>query len=296
MENQEEIRIISDASEHEISKQIFNISKAQYFTVFPVGFRAAGKTMFMSSIFRFADRHATKPFKVTPEPRYPFNNGFKQRDQMITNFDTQVLMGRTSDGSLDLFGMSLEPNHPKLDAINLNFVDVSGEDISKIKVAQDARLTPKLKAVFQALELDSSNVVFLLITPFESNEIHADIDEDTLQTNFVNFLKTDYPNLYKSSKLFVMVTKWDQNKDANYTVEKFIKDERPGLYSAIQGTNTIYGAYSIGKVLETTEGSITTASLVERNDEYPWRFWNKLYEIYTGKGLIYKTWWQRLFS
>ena len=296
MDQNDEIRILNDASEHDISQEIFKICKEDYLTVFPVGFRAAGKTMFMSSIFRFSDRHATKPFNVTPVPNYPFNGGFKQRDTMVTNFETGVLMGRNPDGTLDLFGMTLKPNHPKLDQIKLNFIDVSGEDISKIKTSEDAQLTVKLKAVFNALELDSSPVVFLLITPFVTNEVNGDVDEDTLQANFVNFLKTDYPELYRKGRLFVMVSKWDQNRDAQYSVERFIKEKRPALYSLVQGTNTVYGAYSIGKVLETREGDITKATLVEPNDEYPWRFWDKLYQTYTGQGLIYKSWWQRLFS
>jgi len=296
MGEDEEIRIFSDASEHDISKEIFKICSEDYFTIIPVGFRAAGKTMLMSSIFRYADRHATKPFKVTPHRHYPFNSGFKMRDMMIANFDTGTLMGRTSDGTLDLFGMSLEPNHSKLDPIKFNFIDVSGEDISKIKVSQDAQLTKKLKAVFTALELDSSPSVFLLITPFNTNEANGDLDEDTLQSNFINYLKTDYPTLYNSSRIFVVVTKWDQNKTPNYTVEKFIREKRPSLYAAISGTNSIYGAYSIGKVLETREGDVIKGNLVERNDDYPWRFWDKLYQSYTGKGLVYKSWWQRVFS
>ena len=296
MDQNDEIRVLNDASEHEISKEIFNICKGDYFTVFPVGFRDAGKTMFMSSIFRFSDRHPTKPFKVTPVPFYPFNGGFKQRDNMVTNFDNGTLMGRTAEGTLDLFGMSLEPLNSKLEKIKLNFIDVSGEDISKIKTSQDAQLTVKLKAVFNALELDTSPVVFLLITPFETNEVNGDVDEDTLQSNFVNFLKTSYPGLYANSRLFVLVTKWDQNKDASYKVERFIKEKRPSLFSSIQATNAVYGAYSIGKVLETKEGDLTRGTLMERNDDYPWRFWDKLYQTYTGKSLIYKTWWQRLFS
>lgn len=296
MEENEEIKVFSDVSEHDISREIFKICSENYFTVIPIGFRAAGKTMLMSSIFRFADRHPTKPFKVVPHGHYPFNGGFKIRDLMVTNFDTGTLMGRTSDGTLDLFGLALEPNHHKLDKVKFNFIDVSGEDISKIKVSQDAQLTKKLKAVFAALELDSSPSVFLLITPFTTNEVNGDLDEDTLQSNFINFLKTDYPTLYNTSRVFLMVTKWDQNKDPKYTVENFIRDKRPSLYSAISGTNAVYGAYSIGKVLETREGDVIKGNLVERNDEYPWRFWDKLYQNYTGKSLIYKTWWQRLFS
>jgi hypothetical protein len=294
--SEEETRVFNDQSEHEISREIYKICQEGYFTVFPVGFRAAGKTMLMSSIFRFSDRHPTKPFNVTPTKTYPFNGGFKQRDFMVNQFDAQELMERNALGSLDLFGMSLNPENLKLDKIKLNFIDISGEDIANIKTSQNGDLTGKLKAVFSALELDTSPVAFLLITPFTTNEKNGDSDEDTLQCNFINFLKTDYPKLYLNSRLFVIVTKWDQNNDPQYSVETFIKEKRPAVYSLINGTNTIYGAYSIGKVLETKQGGVTQAHLVERNDEYPWRFWDKLYQIHTGKSLIYKTWWQRLFS
>ncbi|MFN5911907.1 MAG: hypothetical protein ACK45H_11265, partial [Bacteroidota bacterium] len=257
MEESEEIRVFGDADIHDISQDLIKrVCQEDYFTVFPIGFRAAGKTMLMSSIFRFADRHATKPFIVTPHRHYPFNGGLKQRNLMVTNFDTGVLMGRNPEGTLELFGMELQPKHSKLDKIKLNFIDVSGEDIAKIKVSQDAQLTRKLGAIFNALALDSSPCVFLLITPFNTNEVNGDLDEDTLQTDFINFLKTDYPGLYNTSRLFVTVTKWDQNTDPKYTVERFIKEKRPSLYAAISGTNAVYGAYSIGKVLETKEGDI----------------------------------------
>ena len=295
-EVEEETKVFNDQSEHEISREIYKICQDGYCTVFPVGFRAAGKTMLMSSIFRFSDRHPTKPFTVTPDKRYPFNTGNKQRDFMVHQFDADELMGRTAQGTLDLFGMSLNPDNLKLDKIKLNFIDISGEDIANIKTSQNGELTGKLKAVFSALELYTSPVAFLLITPFTTNEENGDSEEDTLQANFINFLKTDYPSLYLNSKLFIIVTKWDQNNDPQYSVEQFIKEKRPAVFSLTRNTSSIYGEYSIGKVLETKQGDITHAHLVERDDKCPLRFWEMLYKIHTGKSLEHKTWWQRLIS
>jgi hypothetical protein len=298
IESEDELRLISEASEHDISKELYRLSEQGYFTVFPVGFRAAGKTMLMSSIFRYAERNASKPFKVDVERRFPFNSGFKLYHKMVTEFEPDYgnLMGRNAAGTLELFGLNLNPNHNKLPSVKLNFIDVAGEDIEKIRVESEAQLTKKIKAVFKALELQKTPCVFLLVTPFESSEKRGDLDEDTLQSNFISFLKSEYPNLYKSSKIFVIVTKWDQNIDSKYSPEKFIVDRRPSLYSYIKDTSAVYGAYSIGNVLETNEGDIVKASLVSINEDYPFRFWNKLYETYTRNGLIYKTWWQRLFS
>jgi hypothetical protein len=298
MEEMDDLRNISDASDHDIGTEFFNLSANDYFTVFPVGFRAAGKTMLLSSMFSFAEKNATKPFKVLPHRHYPFNASFKLRALMVENFDTKYgqLMGRTAVGNLDLFGMTIEPNHRKLKALKLNFVDVSGEDISKIKTTADAQLTRKLKAVFKALEMSGAPCIFMLVTPFSSNERRGDVDEDTLQTDFINFLKTDYPNLLSKSRIFILVTKWDQNKDPKFTPEMFIKQKRSSLYNLVQGTNTAYGAYSIGQVLETKESDEVKASLVSINEQYPWKIWNKLYETYSGQELIYKNWFQRLFS
>lgn len=297
--SEEENRILNDQSEFEISKEIYKICERDIYTVFPVGFRAAGKTMFLSSIFWYSEKHATKPFTVNPFSEYPFNNGLKERDAMVTNFDVESgkMMDRNAVGTMNLFGMSLEPKNKNLAPIKLNFIDISGEDIAKIQVAQDAQLTGKLRAVFDALQLNSSPVAFLLITPFTTNEENGDSAEDTLQCNFINYLKTNYSRLYDISKLYVIVSKWDQNNDPNYSVEAFIKEKRPSVYSLINGTNAIYGAYSIGTVLELKESNeVTHAKLMKINEDYPWRFWNKLYEMTTGKSLIHKTWWQRLFS
>jgi hypothetical protein len=294
----EEVRNISDASSHDISLEIIKSCDQDFFTVFPIGFGIAGKTMLLSSIFSFAEKNATKPFTVTHYRHYPFNNGFKLSSKMISEFDINngQLMGRNAMGNIDLFGLTLKPKNTHLDDLNLNFVDVSGEDISKIKSTQDAKLTPKIKAIFDALELKKSPTIFLLVTPFTSVENRGDADEDALHANFIDFLSTDYPTLFKLSRLFIVVTKWDQNKDNKLTVEKFIKENRSSLYSKIMGTNAVYGMYSIGKILETTEGNETRSTLVEINQEYPFRLWNKVYEIFSGRELTHKKWWQRIFS
>jgi hypothetical protein len=298
MEENYDLRNISEASDHEISTEMFNLCNQNYFTVFPVGFRAAGKTMLMSSIFSFAEKHATKPFKVTPHRHYPFNASFKVRAKMVEDFDIKhgQLMGRTAVGNLDLFGLNLEPKHPKLKPLKLNFVDVSGEDIAKIKTTDDAQLTKKLKAVFHALELSDSPCVFMLVTPYSSSEQKGDSAEDTLHANFIDFLVTEYPKLYSLSRIFIVVTKWDQNIDSKFTPEMFIKQRRSSLYGKISGTKAAYGAYSIGKVLETRDGDEVMAKLVEINNEYPYRLWKKLYETFSGESLEYKSWWQKLFS
>jgi hypothetical protein len=102
--------------------------------------------------------------------------------------------------------------------------------------------------------------------------------------------------ILRNAKFFVVVSQWDKNPNQNQSVDKFIEDYRPGIYNYVKNSDVIWGNYSVGQILETSENGIVKANIVRINHAYPSRVWKKLYQICIGKELDYKNWWQKLLG
>jgi hypothetical protein len=288
-------KFINKASVHEISREFLKIRNDEYVCLIPIGFRSAGKTMFLSSLIRYARRGPKTSFSINIDRDYPFNNGHIAADRLVRDFDSGKLQGRTNQGTLDLFGLHIHPSNSNLPSLKLAMVDIAGEDISKIKTDQNGELTAKINAIFNGLTVHDSNVVFPLITPFIPASTHE--EEDSLHFDFLNYLQTTQPDLFRNSKFFIVVSQWDKNKNPQLKVEEFIKKQRPALYNLVKNTSVIWGNYSVGKILESKdEEGNHIAELVDVNNEYPMRFWKRIYQICSGKEIDYKSFWQKLFS
>ena len=290
-----ETRFINSASAHEISKEFLKIRNNNYVCLIPIGFRSAGKTMFLSSLIRYARKGPKSLFAINIDRDYPFNNGHIAADRLVRDFDSGKLQGRTNQGTLDLFGLHIHPSNSKLPSLKLAMVDIAGEDVSKIKTDQNGELTAKINAIFNGLTVHESNVIFTLITPLIPASTHE--EEDTLHFDFLNYLQTTQPSLFENSNFFIVVTQWDKNKNPKLSVEDYIKNHRPSLYNLVKNSSIIWGNYSVGKILESKdEEGNHIAELVDINSEYPMRFWKRIYQICTGKDIDHKSFLQKLFS
>jgi len=288
---------------HDISKVFVRFNRENRTTIIPIGFPGAGKSLFLSSLFRYAQKGKDPSFSISLENNDHFLKGRQVVDQMITYFDSGKLYDATRKGTLDLVGLTLIPTHPKLDNLKLGFLDLAGEDIANIKISNKGDFTQKINAVFNGLKLDKSPIIFTLITPFtprehkSNSQEKAHQDEDILHFDFLNFLSENQPEIFENSKFFIIVSQWDKNKNPNLTVESYISENRPSVYGLIKNKNIIWGEYSIGSLLETTdENKITFQELVIINHEYPQKLWNMLYKVCTNNELNEKSFWQKLFS
>ena len=295
-------RFLSNLSMHEIGVQFVDIG-ANYTTIIPIGFPGAGKSMFLSSLMRYAKSGEGSLFSCNFEVNYPFAEGLKTLDRMVANFERGQLNAVTQKGSLDIFGLKITPNNKKLPQHKMCFLDLAGEDIKNIKTENTGAFPARIRAVLEGLKIDKSPIIFTLITPYSpgsgrgvsANQNHQ--LEDQLHFDFVNFLQMSQPEILNNSMFYVVVSQWDKNPDSTMDVEDFISNNRPSLYRLIKDKNVIWGHYSAGKVLESEDdaGNVS-AQLVVRNDEYPRNFWASLYKVCANEDLDKKSFWDKLFS
>jgi hypothetical protein len=295
---------LSDLSEHDIAREFTKFGAQKRTLVVPIGFPQAGKSLLLSSLMYYARKGEDTLFRTNLMNHFPYDKGRLAADQMVKDFDKGDLYETTSEDSLDLIGIAIHPANDKLPELNLAFLDLAGEDIKKIKTSEGAEFTSKINAVFNGLKIDNTPIVFVLITPFEP--VIKDEDEDSLQNahnredvlhyDFLNYMHQNQSELLKNSTFFIVVSQWDKNLNSNMNVETFIREKRPSIHAYVRNSTVVWGEYSIGKLLETNNGSSNKQEIVRINYDYPSRFWKKLYQICTRKDLDYKPWWKKIFG
>lgn len=293
---------LDDLNPHDIALVFSSFSKDRRKLIIPVGFPQAGKSLLLSSLMYYAVKGANTPFRLFQEEDFPFDKGRIAANQMIKYFDEGSLYDPTQEGTLDLLGVTIQPNDPKSPPVKLGFLDLSGEDLKRIKINEGASFTDKINAVFNGIKIDETEVIFLLITPFEparlDNESRQDAHdrEDALHYDFLNFLHVSQPDILKNAQFVVVASQWDRNPDPNEDIESFIQSKRPSLYNLVKKTQVTWGDYSIGKLLESTVEGIKMQTIVRIDYENPLRLWKMLYRLTTRKDLIRKSWWDNLFG
>jgi hypothetical protein len=295
---------LAQADQITIINQILNLAGNGYQFVIPIGFPAAGKSLFLSSLFHFAERKLHKEKWVLVDAKGDsFSAGKFSVETMIAALDDIGAYIPTKTGTLDLIGKTFKPKCGRnLPDLNLAFIDLSGEDIQRIRIPNGGAFSNAIQGIFRALNsVNTTKPIFCLITPYKSDE-KENRKEDDLYRNFMNY---NYlmGNLYSRATFIILVTQWDRNENKQLTVEEYIRINRPNLYN-LQGNGVariLYHEYSIGNVkdaLENDENGNEKPSIYieEINEEYPANFWKKLYLLSTGRSLEPFSWWNKIFG
>jgi hypothetical protein len=289
----------------EIAEVFAHFGTEDRVTVIPIGFPAAGKSLFLSSLLHYAkSSSADKLFRILPESNFPFDKGRIAFDEMVDYFNKGNLYSATQKGTIDLIGLDIIPTNENLNRLKISFLDLAGEDIQNIKVSNNGEFTGKIKAVLNGLQVNEAPTVFALITPFEpagSSNYGANTNahniEDTLLFDFLSFLEREQPNIFKNAKIFIIVSQWDKNNNTNLTIEEYIRKNRPAVYNFVKNLNILWGKYSVGRLLvQSDETGKTYQKLITKDEFYPQNFWKTLYQVCTGDDLDHKNFWQKLFS
>jgi hypothetical protein len=291
--------ILSNLNPFEISKQFTKFKKDNRVLVIPIGFPQAGKSLLLSSLLHYAIMGKDLHFRTHPNGvaigEGPFDYGRKVLDRMVNTFNSGKFFPANRMGSLDLIGVEIEPSKSKLPKLNLGFLDLAGEDIKSIKISERGAFTEKIDAVFKGIRIDKTPLIFVLITPFDPPGQDHD-REDSLHFDFLNYLRETQSDLIPNSKFIIIVSQWDKNPDTKMSVESYIKEYRPMMYTYVKNTDVIWSEYSIGEVLSNTVNNVEISEIIRKNYDYPRRFWYKLYNICTGKSLNEKGFWEKLFG
>ncbi|NDV83909.1 hypothetical protein [Bacteroides sp. 51] len=301
VDEQETFRIDLDTlGENEIINIFDEFIKEKRQIVIPIGFPAAGKSLFLSSLMYYAERNSDKKWNGNSLSAYPFEQGNLSRDTMIKYFDDKAAYPVTASGTLDLIGINLKPSSNKLPELKLAFVDLAGEDLRNFRADKRNNLNPKITAIFKACRL--TKPIFCLITPYDSRLGHA--EENSLFANFLSYISEDkngFNPLYQQAKYIAVVSQWDKNINAKKEdAESYIKSHRPALHTEIEGRDKhqfAFGEYSVGVLEDTRDRNGQPVVLIRRiANDYPHNFWCSLYKLATNKSLDSKSWLAKLFG
>ena len=293
---------LADLTVHNVARVFTDFRKENRVLCIPIGFPQAGKSLLLSSLMYYARKGKHTLFRTNLINDFPFDKGRLAADQMVDYFNKSKIYQSTEKGSLDLIGINLQPSKEKLPSLNLAFLDLAGEDIKGIKTSEGAVFTDKINAVFNGIKVDNSPLIFILITPFEPPRKdgetlqNAHDREDSLHYDFLNYIKQNQPELLKNTKFFIVVSQWDKNLNEAQDIETFIREKRPSIYNYVKSSPVVWGEYSIGKLLESKIDGVTIQEIVRIYDDYPARFWKKLYSICTNRDLDEKSFWEKLFG
>ena len=306
---------LSSFNEFEISKAIAKLGSQGRPLILPIGFPGAGKSLLLSSLFWYAQLGRETLFSIerrgdkneaNQQGDGYFVNGKNVVDQMVTTFSRGSLYERNAVGSLDLIGVDIIPSKHKSSPVKfprlpLSFIDLSGEDIKKIKTSEGGEFSSKINAIFKGVQLESSPMIFFLITPFDprrdSGQTIEDAhrNEDFLHYDFLNHINTNQPQLLKNSLFIIIVSQWDKNNTYD-GAEDFIREKRKSIYGFVKNSTVVWGEYSVGNILQNEVNGIIHEEILNRNEDYPSRLWKMIYKICTKRDLDHKTIWQKLFS
>lgn len=308
---------IPELNEFQIAELFASIGSDKRQVVVPVGFPGAGKSLLFSSLLWYGKKCTDAQFRILvrgdkaadkEDNDIYFLNGQIVVDNMVQDFHDKKLYGRTTTGTLDLIGVDIIPSKASSDPkkfpiLKMAFLDLAGEDLKKIKVSEGGEFNTKINSVFKGLEIEDSELIFLLITPFDpipiENETkkNAHNREDTLHSDFLNFVEANRPQLFARSKFVVIVSQWDKN-NSYASAEAFLEEKRPSIYQMLKNSGrAVWGQYSVGSILESeVDGGVVMQKIHKQNVEYPSRLWKKIYHLCTGKSLDQKNFWEKIFG
>jgi hypothetical protein len=95
---------LANADQRKIIEAISKLARTGYQFVIPIGFPAAGKSLFLSSLFHYAERDTQKRWNSINKSEDPFYFGNISRDTMINFFDRGRAYTQQRGGTLDLIG------------------------------------------------------------------------------------------------------------------------------------------------------------------------------------------------
>ena len=276
--------------------------------IIPIGFPAAGKSLFLSSLMHYAQCYPHKKWEGHALNDGIFKQGNMSRNKMIRQIDPQNhedIYPSTDPGTIDVIGIDIVPEIKNLPILPLAFIDLAGEDIKDIKVDEKGEFGRQIEGILKACE--EASPVFYMITPYRSPK-YTDNEENALHANFMAYLRESLPDLYATAKFIFIVSQWDKKpQTVDLDVEDFIEQKRPALHNATRGRrkeDVCYGEFSVGRLVdahkkeknaEGKEIEVPTVLITRLDTEYPGKFWENLYELIIGKSLIPRGCWRKFF-
>lgn len=185
------------------------------------------------------------------------------------------------------------PKDRKLPKMNITFLEISGENLSKVKIAKNdphsGKLPDNIDIFFMCKNI---KLIFFLVAD------HATALEDSLLIDrFLNVVLNKNEN-FDNANYLLAITKWDTyNGKHKKNVEDFTKEFMPNIHNRFinhtEGKAITH--YSIGKILRSVDKGVVTEQIQEKNPKRAEEVANWLYRTITKRSLIPEpTAWEKL--
>lgn len=256
--------------------------------VFFFGKPSIGKSVILASMMYYMNARAgsLRPRRDSPNSKEAEVLFF----DMLDDIRRGRLPRRSTQMQVTQLNFVFEPNNTskKVVPINLTFLEISGEDLQKVRRAGsfDRKIDEYLNAEIP--------INFILVTDYENID-----DDDSLMISFLNEIEKK-SRRFKMVNAILLVSKWDKSGDTGVPDEEylnnFIAEHMPMTNTQIDNYQLFKSYYTIGRIREKKDDEGN--ELIERLNLATAKMLTEwLYKGITKVDLNYEgTFWERIFG
>jgi hypothetical protein len=196
---------------------------------------------------------------------YANKDGDHRHDKLLDDWVTNLRQGnfplRTKQGILQEFSITI--SQAKKKKLELNFLEMSGEDIKSIVPTLDKSKKPKINeqlVAYLTTKKTKINKRFIFVSDAEENKKKRSspntdtINEDMLFNHFLRYLLGKDGLAMKKIKVLFVAAKWDLLKGEYSTAQEYFRKNFPQTRGILKynRADAVYIPFSVG-VTETKE-------------------------------------------
>lgn len=257
--------------------------------IFTVGNISSGKSTIQNlMIHRLWDREDVRL-------KYINRGGDARHAAILDNWRKELKKGnlpkRTDKGEIQEFTISFGQENKK--DVELNFLEISGEDIKHIVPTMDATIAQGLhKQLDEYLKLKTINKRFVFVSDANVNRRQNDSEgesEDVLFFHLLEHLLGQGGLDFKKIEVLFIVAKWDIVQREYKSVKEYVQLNFPQTRSILMSNrcNTVYLPFSVGRIdeVENKDTKECKTKIVSLEAKYVDRLIHWIYYTYTDNTL-----------
>lgn len=190
---------------------------------------------------------------------YSNKDGDHRHDKLLDDWVKRLQMGylpdRTTQGLLQEFNITISQKRKK--QLEINFLEISGEDIKSIVPTLDIEHKPKINeqlVAYLSTTKTRINKRFIFVSNAEENKKNksspSTIPEDILFNHFLTYLLGKNGLAMTKIKVLFVATKWDVVRSEYNTVQEYFRKNFPQTRGKLQSSKceTVFIPFSVGAI------------------------------------------------
>ncbi len=283
--------IEEEQDDYQVLEEDFSNKEGNY--IFTVGNVSSGKSTLQNLMI----------YRLWSKDDINFEYGHHSNDHrqkaLLSNwvdaFRKGILPPRTKQGLIQEFNISISQKRKK--PLDLNFIEISGEDIKSIVPSLDSSTKPSVHNFLDRYLTESNNINkrFIFVSNGEEhqrgNKTNDNLSEDILFDSFLRYLLSDSQKGLKKLNILFVIAKWDTvREDYKNDYKKYLKDNFPQTLSILDGerVTVMYLPFTVGKIEEQLvdkDNHVYENRIVRLENAYVDRLIQWTYNTFTGEVL-----------